>query len=235
MNNAKTLEKLHALAHMLPENEKKTFEFCRKHPDDIHGIIKISPCLGACLADFIAEIENEIRNENAKKCGTLDRLKAAQKIIKSAKTQRRETFWGAWIASDGLQYICDTYRAARFITPLDLETAPKNTAQCDITWIFADAKKSDGAQLDLPDRATLKAYIKTEKAARKAAKDNSGILWDFGENLPALDASFLLDMLEIFPDATATASSMRPECGNVYFTSEAGEGIICPINKNFRR
>ena len=235
MKNEKILEKLHAIAIQLDDENKKAFDFCRKHPDDMREMNRATPCIGSLVADIIATVEWDISHDSAKKSGNLSRLKAAERVIKSAKKQERPALHGAWIA-DGMQYICDAYRAARFPEPLDLPKIPENIPPIDAARFFAAADQNAGARLNLPDVHTLKAYIKTEKAARKAAGDKRPPVWDFGENLPAVNAEFLLDFIELFPDATATANKYNPLLGMIYFsTPDGAEGVLLPVKMGVRK
>lgn len=235
MKNEKILENLHKIAVQLDDENKKVFDFCRKHPAELREVVAMNPCIGSLIADMIATVERDISRENAKKSGSLSRLKAAERVIKSAKKQPRPALHGAWIA-DGMQYICDAYRAARFPEPLPLEKIPENIPPIDAARFFSDASKNAGECLNLPDIGTLKAYIKSEKAARKAEKNKTPLAWDFGENLPDVDAEFLLDFLEMFPDATAIANKTRPLWGMIYFSAPDGaEGVLLPVKKGVRK
>lgn len=176
------------------------------------------------------EAAAEIRREEAKNGGKLSRMKAAERVIKSAKCYQpaRECLHGAWIDSDDLQCICDGFSAYRLREHLPLEKIPERAEPIDAKRIVAP---NQGEPLTLPDLGELRAYIKTEKARLKAKKDKSAPVYDFGEGLPAVNAEYLLNALELLPGCTATASKERPEIRTIYFKSEAGEGVICPVRK----
>lgn len=177
------------------------------------------------------EAAAEIRRDEAKNGGKLNRTKAAERVIKNANSYQaaRECFHGAWTDAAGRQCICDGFQAYRLREPLPLEKIPENETPLDLNRIFT---KNDGEPLALPDVGELRAYIKTEKAKQKAQKNKSCVvLWDFGEDLPAVNAEYLLSALEILPECTATASKQYPEIRAIYFESEAGDGVICPVKK----
>lgn len=177
------------------------------------------------------EAAAEIRREEAKNGGKLNRTKAAERVIKNAKSYQaaRECFHGAWTDAAGRQCICDGFQAYRLREALPLEKIPEKESPLDLNRIFT---KNDGETLALPDVGELRAYIKTEKARKKATKnDKTPPLWDFGEDLPAVNAEYLLTALEILPGCTATASKQSPATRSIYFESEAGNGIICPVRK----
>ena len=227
MNNVKTLEKLHGIAELLPQEERAAFDFCRKHPDEARRVID---SLGVRVALMLADVERDLKSESAKGSGKLAQFKAINRIIKDAKTAPQTALHGAWNA-DGFQCVCDGFRLVRLVQPLDLEKIPDNVQPIDAARVILGNKHNDGAQLALPDVATLKAYIKTEKARKKASKDKTAPVWDFGDDLPAVNAHFLLDMLEILPDATATVSKQRPVYSGIYFNSDNGDAVLLPIRK----
>ena len=177
------------------------------------------------------EAAAEIRREEAKNGGKLNRTKAAERVIKSAKASQpfRDCFHGFWKDSNGLQCICDSFQAYRLREALPLEPIPPKASTIDLSRII---EPNQGAPLALPDVGELRAYIKTEKARKKAAKDKTPPLYDFGDGLPAVNAEYLLNALELLPGCTATASHVRPLANTIYFKSEAGDGVICPVRKS---
>lgn len=173
----------------------------------------------------------EIRREEAKRSGTTSRLKAAERIIKSAKSEQpsRPCMHGAWI-DNSKQYTSDGFRIVRFNEPLPLESIPEGAEPLNMSRVIAPGMNT-GAKLDLPELGALRAYIKTEKARIKAEKLRGVPLWDFGDGLPAVDAQYLADMLEALPGCTATAAKDHPELRIIYFESENGDGGLCPVEK----
>lgn len=231
MNNTKILESIHAMTAYLNDDDKKTFDFCRQHPNDIKSILKYSANLGALMADFIGNIEKDISAETAKKSGRASALKAAERIIKSAKGQPKTALYGAWLNSSGKQCICDGFRAVRLIQPLELEKIPENILPIDLDNLMKYSETNSGEPLPLPDPAELKTYIKTEKARKKAIKDNTPPVWSFGDDLPDVNAQYLLDMLEIFPDSIAIPAESGTDKRAIYFTSAGGDGLLMPVFK----
>lgn len=181
----------------------------------------------AKISELIAEIKGEIIAEEAKKNGRAGTLSACKRIIKRGKTQYRDALAGAWIDKNGRECVCDGFCAVRINTPLGLEKIPAGVDPLDLErLIFDNARLNMGDALELPTIAELKAYIKIKKAENK-----TGVIWDFGENLPAVNAQYLLDVLEALPGAVATPSSRRPFVTAIYFTSDNGDGALLPIRK----
>jgi hypothetical protein len=137
---------------------------------------------------------------------------------------------GAWI-DNNKQYICDGFRVVRFNEPLPLESIPEGVEPLNMSRSIAPGMNT-GARLSLPELGELRAHIKTEKARIKAEKLRRVVpLWDFGDGLPAVDAQYLADMLEALPGCTATAAKDHPELRIIYFESENGDGVLCPVRK----
>lgn len=178
------------------------------------------------------EAEAEIRHAAAKQSGTANRQKAAERVIKSAYSEQptREAFHGAWSDANGEQYICDGFRLFKLSAALPLPTIPEKEKPIDAARII-DPAKHNPDPLALPDVAELRAYIKEEKARKKAIKDKTAPVYDFGDGLPLVNANFLLDALELLPGCTATASSRAPLIAPIYFESVHGCGILCPVRK----
>lgn len=230
MNNEKVLEKLHGIAALLPDDERKNFDYYRKSPEIIKTVEKYADSLSIRIASLIADVENDLKRENAKSSGRLSRYKAMQRVIKDAKKQPMRALHGAWIVDD-VQMVCDSFRLVCLSDHLDLEKIPDDVQPINAERIVKCAKNDHGATLTLPDTGTLKTYIKTQKAEKKAAKDSTPPIWDFGDDFPAVNALYLLDFLEIFPDAIATASKDRPTLSAIYFKSADGDGVLLPVRK----
>ena len=72
----------------------------------------------------------------------------------------------------------------------------------------------------------------TMPSSAKASKNRKPATWDFGKDLPTVNAEYLLDMLELLPGCTATVSESRPIHSTIYFQAEGvGEGCLCPTRK----
>jgi hypothetical protein len=202
---------------------------------DIIKRIKEDPELTrAALEELLADAEAELARECARAGGYTARLKAAQRIIKRCKKKfpAREAFHDA-IMHEDKQIFTDFYSAAALFEPLPLKTstAPENEINSIIRCIEG-ARGNEGAPLELPPLEELKAFIKIKKQESKGTKAAAGIMWDFGENRPAVNAEFLLDIMEVFPDVkSATPSERSPLTGAIYFYSQHGEGVLCPIRK----
>ena len=181
----------------------------------------------ALLIEFINELKVELLKDEAKRSGKAQAKKAADNIIKQFKNIGRDS--GAFIDEEGRQIIGGRYSAVRLYDALPVEELPKNAAKIDFNRFIDEAEKNAGARLTLPSAEKLSAYIKSEKAAHRGERGYK-VLWDFGEGLPITDATLLLDMIYLLPDATCTAAA-RSVYGMLYFKSITGDGVLMPCRR----
>ena len=179
------------------------------------------------VSALIEDVKKEIATEEAKRAGRGNALKAARDILKNAN---RDDLRGAWINKAGRQHICDGFRLVILDSPLDLPGLPANVAPVDYERIM-EAPRHNSAALVLPDPAELAAFVKSEKARKKATADKTPPVYKFGNGLPWVNAAWLLGLLELLPGASAFASSIRPTTSAIYFKSEAGESILLPVRQ----
>jgi hypothetical protein len=200
MNTLKTLEKMHAL-QALDDRARDSF-----------------------ILEFIDELKAELLKEEAKKNGTAKAKKAADNILKQLKNAGRVS--GARIDSAGVQIIGGAYSAVRLTQALPLEELPQDAKLPDYNGIIEETAKNNGEPLPLPSAAELSAYIKSKKAAHKGARGRF-IMWDFGEDLPLVDAIYLLDILYLLDDVVCIPSS-RSNLTALYFKGSNGDGMLLP-------
>ena len=174
---------------------------------------------------IIEEVKKDIAHDTAKQGGKLNQQKAAERVLKSCAKNYRPALQASWIDSDGLQCLCDGFQAFRIKKPLTLPQLPDSLEKLDLKRIV---QPNHGKALELPTVATLKTFIKTEKARLKAKKDKSAPAWDFGADLPLVNAEMLLNALEILPGCTATAKNCT---SGLYFESPHGCGLVMPLRR----
>ena len=185
-----------------------------------------------CVCLYFVIVYNLIKQkrllkEEAKKSGKVKEKKAADNILKQLKNTARGA--GAFTNKDGLQVIGGAFSAVRLKKPLPVENLPKNINPIDYDPIFKKGEENEGDPLLLPSISELSAYIKAEKAAHKGEK-NYIIFWSFGELLPVVNAIYLLDILYLLPDSVCIPSK-RGILEALYFKSNNGDAILCPIRK----
>lgn len=182
------------------------------------------------IFELIEDVKKEIKRECAKKAGKLSALKAAENIIKQ-RDEQTDKKHGAYIENN-FQIIGGNYCAVRIFEPIPgVREKQKDAPSLDYNDYIIKSSKNIGEVLEMPKHSVLLSYIKEEKAQHKGEKGFVPV-WDFGEGKPAVNASYLLDVITILGEnTTATAANMLPETSSIYFRSSAGDGLLCPIRK----
>lgn len=173
------------------------------------------PCLAPAL-----EIWGDAREELSKaKGGTV--YYTLKKFIKGIGDSRANLN-GAWIDSEGRQCVCDGYRAVRLYKPVEgLKEAPG----MDLTNIMdIDPQPTT---LTLPTPGELRKYIADPSNRMVNARGDK--LYDFGDDLPRVNAKYLLEMMVLLPDAVVTCDGLTKP---LVFKSEAGDGLLLPVRKS---
>ena len=177
---------------------------------------------------LVAALEQDIRDESNKALGRADTARLAKAIIKTGiKHAGKDSKMAYACTLDGIQYVLDGYRIAAFYDPVGVpEWAEKED------W-YNVRKLVDGAfytnvPLTLPPLAELKAEIKIAKAEKKCC------LYTFYHDgaYIHINAQFLLDYVQAFPDIQVYASNTGASAGRnpIYVSSDKGFGIILPVN-----
>lgn len=93
---------------------------------------------------------------------------------------------------------------------------------------YADVAREVMAAAEL--RAKIKYDRAKYKAQRRSKYETFIPKYDFGGGLPLVNAEYLLDLLELFPDCEIYAheNPIYP----IYYKSAAGEAVLCPIRKS---
>ena len=197
------------------------------------NLLTDEPAAYIALQNLIDEVEEEIRDEANRESGKGSIAKAAQSILKMAVkvNNGRECLHKAYRTSRSLN-VCDGFRAVRF----NLDTAPVLPEHPASYKDYPDIDRIIGSTvnntvtINVPSRASLVAYIKTEKARLKAKKDKSDvrlIMTDGYGRAVHVNAEFLLDMLDALPGATVTVDPRRLKTAMLYFKAENGDGVLC--------
>lgn len=228
MKNAEMLTRCHELKNYLDEESRAAFDYSQAHTEESAAMAQAAPSVGSLLALLIQDLQRDIGAEECRAAGRLNPQKAALRIIKNAQKVQpaRPAMHGAWTAGDR-QCVCDGFRAFRLENALPgLPGIAEGLEPFNVDGCIDPARTGFSKPLELPDVSEVKAYIKSEKARRKADKGAPDIMWDFGEGLPYVNAQYLADALEILPDCTCRISTNRPELGGLYFECADGDGLL---------
>lgn len=216
--------KIALLYQILQEQESYNKEFCEKiiADDTYHYKPGESPLIAVC--ELIREIKHEIRQTTAKSSGRNTELKAAERILKTSPDSRQMLKFAH--EKDGKQYICNGYILIINNNPLPLPPVPENII-CDIDFerLYKSNIYDSKIPLKLPIVADLKAQYKIEKAQHKGEKGFRPV-YRFGDELPAVDMQYLIDMLEAMPECKAFSSGQTRA---LQFENENASGILMPV------
>lgn len=149
------------------------------------------------------------------------------KVIKDAIGRNiRECFRGAFVDEYGLLWALDGFRAYISCKELDVpmaENPPSKKEAMDLyDSYFRPFEKIDKWRID-----------NIKPLERPAIEDLKGLKqYDFGEDKPKLDAKFLREALQTFPDAELSYLESKRWLSPVHFNSGFfGAAIILPIAK----
>lgn len=183
------------------------------------------------MDNVLKQLEADMLIEQSKKSDTKSIVTAANRIIKNAESTGRDMLMGMFTnqARDGstLYCVCDGFVAIRFNEkPLLPEIDEKYHGQeMQLEYIV---KSMDGSkEIELPDIAKLKVYIKTHKIKEK---NNPKKVADYllNEELNLwVNPQYLLNAMECLPDCKAYAAS---RISPIYFKAENGDGVVIPVN-----
>lgn len=176
-----------------------------------------------------ADLEAQIRMEIAASKGSVSATRTLTKLLDRCKKEStRVSLHYAWQDAEGRQCICDGYRAFRLREPLPLEPRPADADDpVNLDAIMPKVIGSGYAAIPLPGAKEIRSHIAVEKA-RRGLKRGQDAVWDFGPGKPAVNASYLLDLVNVFPDATEIfyqQNALSP----LYVRCERGDAILLPV------
>ena len=228
LTTEQTLERVLRIARSLPETERQYFDFAQKHPVDCG---KNHSAIGVQLSALVIDLRETIATEEECKRG-----RAAKRICKRTVdlNGHRPSTQGAWIDAEGKQCLCDGATGVRLNSPFKLTVAPEPECgeRFDLDAVIRPLRLNSIALKPLA--AEVRAKIKSDLAEYRASgwsKYESFVsTYDFGGGLPLVNAEYLLDLLELFPDYEIYAHE-NPNYP-IYFKSASGEAVLCPIRKS---
>lgn len=181
------------------------------------------------LAALRADLEAQVRLEIAASNGNTSATRTITKLLDRCKKENhRPALHYAWMDKDGRQCVCDGFIAFRLNEPLPLEPRPDNVGDgIDLDKVFPDGK--DYAATPLPSAKEIRAHIAVEKA-KAGGKRGVSVLWDFGEGKPVVNANYLLDLVNVFPDATEIFHGTGEKLHSpLVVRCERGDAILLPV------
>lgn len=237
MTTEQILERVLTIARVMPIEERKYYQFAETHPRETVKDFSA----GTMLYFLTCDLREQIAFEGAKKSRRKSEFNAAMRICRRAISyagNKRPYHAGAWIDAEGKQCICDGYTGVRLNSALDLPPAPdppEDAQRIDLAKTISPARENS-VLLTLPAAADLRAKIKVEHAEWKASKPPKGASfishYDFGPNLPRVNARYLLDVIELFPKCKIYINANSPLLSPLYLKDRTGEAILLPVRKS---
>ena len=153
---------------------------------------------------------------------TKTQINAIKRIIKI--NTNKPVLQGVFIDSRGRACAFNEYYGIRLNTtpPEDIPRA----AGIDHINRFFDVTR--GVELYAPSLDAVRYYTKNPVPNVYGKKQ---YIYDFGDNLPRVNAKYLLDMLQIFPDARIYTTAHNTKNRAIFFESAHGDGLLMPIFK----
>lgn len=221
MTNEKMLEKVITLANYLDENERKLVDTIANDPKKW----AIESNL-VTLGELIKELRSDIAKDEAKKSGRTKHLSAAKRILKRAEKTSNEALTYATIQNDK-QCICDGFMAVRLKDHIvGLPALPEGLKSIDLDKIVM--MPDNAVELELPDISKLSAHMKIWKAEHDKKET---CFFDFGEQLPLVQAEYLHDVMTLLPEARAYVKD-RSVTSMIYFKNDnEDDGVLLTLIK----
>lgn len=148
---------------------------------------------------------------------------AVKRFIKGCADSRPE-YKGVWYDDQGRQCMCDGYHAIRLVKPVEgFETV----RGMDLEKVFPnDGYFTDPVELTIPTPGELKINKRKFESWRGAPS-----YYDFGDDLPRVNADYLKNIMDCLPGATAVCERSKALTGIIYFKSDKGDAILLPVRK----
>ncbi len=173
------------------------------------------------LISLLSKLKSDIREENNKGNGKANIAKGMNAVIKnSIKFHPWNKQLNGYFMSGEQQCVSDGFRVIRLKEGIKVELqAADDQGAGNKVWDWMRGVLSYEKKLSLPTIGELKTQIKITKDAR----------YVFGDDLPEVNAQYLLDFLTVFPDAEVywDGNVLAP----IYIKGEQGDGILLPIKK----
>lgn len=177
---------------------------------------------------LVEALKQDIRDESNKATGRVNTARLAKAIIKTGTRQQGKDSRMAYACTiGGIQYVLDGYRIAAFYDPVGVSEW-SNPADWFNVERFTNRNFYGYKPVALPALSDLKAEVKVAKAEKKRCL----YVIENGDYGVVLNAEYLLDFMQAFPDMQAYLSNTGTSAPRnpIYISADAGFGICLPIN-----
>lgn len=183
------------------------------------------------MLDVLKSLESDMLLEQSKKSGTKSIVTAANRIIKNAELLKKPALNGMFENKDkygGTKYcVCDSFVAIRFNEKQCLPEIDEKYHGQEMQLEYIVRPMDSSKEIELPDVAELKVYIKTHKIKEK---NNPKKVADYllNEELNLwVNPQYLLNAMECLPNCKAYAAN---RISAIYFKADNGDGVVMPVN-----
>lgn len=148
--------------------------------------------------------------------------RAARVLRAAAKKSAYPALLYAYTDKDGRQIVSDSFRIYRFKEPLDLAKLPDDMLYPNLQKLFVPYEQGKSTHVPAPEISVLKSIIKAHGGKEYAA-------YSFGDGFPSVNAQYLLEVLEAFPDAELYVAEENRLIRPIYAASKYGDAMIAPF------
>jgi len=176
---------------------------------------------------LLVDLEAQLRLETAARSGNVNATRTIAKLLKDLEKDPREGLRYPWIDEEGRQCVCDGFQAYRLREHLPLIERPANAGKAiDLSRVIPPSVEG-WKSLPMPSAKEIRSFIATERAKWTGRRCDFAPKWDFGPNEPSVNAYYLLNAAQVFPDAAEIFwdTLVTP----LVVRGEIGEAVILPI------
>lgn len=178
--------------------------------------------------DHVKEaLESEIMVANAKTSGKDKEKKLLDAIIKRAMKKNNKVLHGSWMYNN-MTCVVDGWTLAAINGTIETVKIPDDCKPFDIGKMIEISTDTMTAHT-VPIVSALKSEIKIAKASAGHTKYKR-VVFCFGENMPTVNAEFLVDFVNCFGNKCFYTDKKQP----IYFQNEIGTGLILPIKSELK-
>lgn len=152
-------------------------------------------------------------------------------LLKAARKTPREGMHNPWTDEKGRACVCDGFRACRLAKlPAGVNVLPTNTEQeaptKAVDFVFSTLDAGNVVEMPAPDMDAVKTVL---TACRADASSN--FIYDLGEEYPAVNVSYLYDLVRLFPAAKwyVFTDPAKRMISPIFAVCEEGSAALLPI------
>ena len=178
---------------------------------------------------YAAELFTQATADAAPKGTQAGAVKACKGMFKYLEKNNKKHIAGAWVDADGRQCVCDGFRAARLRDPLPGLPAASQPWE-GLGRVFSEPMQYFRAVM-LPTAAEVVGVMALQRLRDPHA---TRYTYDFGPGLPRVDASYLLDMMNLFPGVREIRIADGSKCKIsplLWADGHGNSGILLPVRK----